>query len=74
MSHDEIVTCVDQKCADLCKSESSLKLRFQQSSFVCEAHLSPGQLLLMAKCTNSLKQIQNSVRKVLTSQLNLNYM
>ena len=35
--------CVDRKCAVVCKSESSLKLRFQQSSFVREAHLSPGE-------------------------------
>ena len=44
VSHDEIVTCcVDQERADVCKSESPLKERFQQSSFVREAHLSPGQ-------------------------------
>ena len=44
VSHDEIVTCcVDQERANVCKSESPLKLCFQQSSFVCKARLSPGQ-------------------------------
>ena len=44
VSHDEIVSCyVDQERADVCEPEFPLKLRFQQSSFVREAHLFPGQ-------------------------------
>ena len=54
--------CVDQERADVCKSESPLKLRFQQSSFVCEARLSIHCADITLKKNNKSSSSQCSYR------------